>query len=116
DECKVVGDEDPRRRCDGDFGACRNASHRSRPLRLARASESWQRVAVPWRLRYSDRHWIRTLLRRRRKLACVDELDSSSRRIGAAVTFGSSHLARETDKASGSAEKTSFLGGEIDIV
>jgi hypothetical protein len=39
-----MGDEDPRRRCDGDFGACRNASHRSRALRLARASESWQRA------------------------------------------------------------------------
>ena len=38
---------------------------RSRALRLARASESWQRVAVSWRVRYSDRHWIRPLLRRR---------------------------------------------------
>ena len=54
-----------RRRGDGDFGACRNASHRSRALRLARASEPWQRVAVPWHVWYSDRHWIRTLLRRR---------------------------------------------------
>ncbi len=48
-------------------------------------------------------------------VACVDELDSSSSRIGAAVTFDSSHLAWETDKASGSAAKTSFLRGEIDI-
>ncbi|PYL47840.1 MAG: hypothetical protein DMF32_10385, partial [Verrucomicrobia bacterium] len=48
DEWKGVGDEGPRRRRDGDFGAYRNASLRSRAFRLAGASESWQWVAVPW--------------------------------------------------------------------
>jgi hypothetical protein len=115
DERKGMGDEDPRRRCDGDFSAYRNASHGSRALRLACAPESWQRIAIPGDVRHSDGHWIRALLRRGRKAALLDELDSFRRRIGVAVAFDPSHLAWETDKADGSAAKTSAFGREIEI-
>jgi len=47
--------------------------------------------------------------------ACVDALDSSSCRIGAAGTLTASHLAWEKDKANGSPSKTSRFSGEIDI-
>src|SRR5206468_12165145 len=90
----------------GNLGLHWHAPNRPCALCMARAPELWQWLAVCRRLRYSDRHRIRSLLCRRGKAAGVGELDSRRGGIGAAVACDSSCLAWEKDKVSGASTNT----------
>ena len=74
----------------------------ARAIRVARASESSKRIGFSECVRRFDHHWLRPLLRGRRKTACVDELDSSRHRPGFANFVADPHPSGKEDTPYGS--------------
>ncbi len=74
-ELKSLGDENPRRRRDGDFSSDRDALDCAREIRMARGPQSGERLPVSQCLRRFGRDRLRALLRGQRKPARVGELD-----------------------------------------
>ena len=97
DKLKILGDENPRRRRDGNFSSDRDAPNCAREIRMARGSQSGERLPVSHCVRRFGRDRLRALLRGRRKAARVDELDSSRCRPGSANFIADSHLSRQED-------------------
>jgi hypothetical protein len=101
DKLKSVGDENPWRRRDGDFSADWDGIDCACKILMARRPQSHERLRVSQCVRRSNDHRLRALLRRRRKAARVDELDSSRCRPGSANFVVDPHFARQKNAPGG---------------
>ena len=97
-----MGDESSWRCGDGSFSTARDALERACEIRVARAPQSNKRIRFSECICRFDHHWLRPLLRGRRKTACVDELDSSGHRHGFANFVADPHPFRKKDTPYGS--------------
>ena len=97
-----MGDESSWRCGDGSFSTDWDALERACEIRVARAPQSSKRIGFSECVRPFDHHWLRPLLRGRRKSACVDELDPSRYRLGSANFVADPHRFRKKDTPYGS--------------
>ena len=97
-----MGDENSWRCGDGSFSSGRDALERARAIRVARGPQPNKRIGLSECLDHFDHQWLWPLLRRRRKTAGSDKLDSSRRRLGFANFVADPHPPGKEDSSYGS--------------
>ena len=102
DDREGVGNENSWRCGDGSFSSDRDALERACAIRVARGPQPNKRIGFSECPGHFDHQWLWPLLRRRRKTARLDELDSSGRRLGFASFVADPHPLGKEDSSYGS--------------